>query len=135
MLRGTQEARGNKTNTTEYRPNKPRVGDYANKFFVGNAVEIMQDMPVRMVDLTVTNPPYDDLRDYKGYRFDAEEMLLGLYRVTKQGGVVVWVVGDRINGGKSLTSFEHAFIGRSVGFTVHDVMIYKKKNTPFEKNK
>ena len=78
-------------------------------------------MPARMIDLTVTSPLYDDLRDYKGYRFDDEEMLRGLYRVTKQGGVVAWVVSDRINGGKSLTSFEHAFIGRSVGFTVHDV--------------
>lgn len=109
-----------------------RVGDYINQFFVGNAAEIMDEMPGGMVNLTVTSPPYDNLRDYKGYQFDAKDMLQGLYRVTKPGGVVVWVVGDKIKSGmKSLTSFDHAFIGREVGFNVHDVMIYKKKNTPF----
>lgn len=53
-----------------------------------------------------------------------------LYRVTKPGGVVVWVIGDKINGGRTLTSFDHAFAARKAGFVVHDVMIYQK-NTPF----
>lgn len=84
-----------------------------------------------VVDLVVTSPPYDDLRDYEGFTFDCEAVAKGLNRVVKQGGVVVWVVGDRINGGRTLTSFEHAFIFREAGFIVHDAMIFKKRNTPF----
>ncbi len=83
------------------------------------------------VDLTVTSPPYDNLRNYNGYRFDILPMAAELFRVTKQGGIVVWVVGDRINGGRSLTSFEHGLAFRDIGFLMHDVMIYQKQNTPF----
>ena len=84
------------------------------------------------IDLTVTSPPYDNLRDYKGYRFSAEKMLKAILGATVSGGVCVWVVGEKISKGcRSLTSFEHAFVGRSVGWNVHDVMIYQKKNTPF----
>lgn len=102
------------------------------KFIVGDAVKYMEsELPENCIDLTVTSPPYEDLRQYEGYNFKAEDMLSALYRVTKSGGVVIWVVGDKINGGRSLMSFEQAFIGRSCGFIMHDVMIYQKKNTPF----
>ena len=57
-----------------------------------------------------------------------------LFRVTATGGVLVWVVGDRINGGRSLTSFRQAIYFQEIGFTVHDVMIYQKKNTPFTRS-
>ena len=102
-----------------------------NRFYIGNCVEVMMDWPEGCVDLTVTSPPYDDLRDYQGFRFDAGEVISALFRVTKPGGVVVWVVGDRINSGRSLTSFRHAILFQDLGFTVHDVMIYQKRNTPF----
>ncbi|MBM4104645.1 MAG: site-specific DNA-methyltransferase, partial [Planctomycetes bacterium] len=65
------------------------------------------------------------------YNFAFEEIAKELYRITKGGGVVVWVVGDRLNGGHSLTSFKQALYFKEIGFNVHDVMIYKKKNTPF----
>ncbi len=72
------------------------------------------------------------MRDYNGYKLDCKLIAEGLYRVTKKGGVVVWVVGDKIlKGNKSLTSFRQAIIFQEIGFNVHDVMIYKKKNTPF----
>ncbi len=106
----------------------------ANNLIVGDAVEILKSWNEACVDLTVTSPPYDDLRNYKGYSFDAESMLSAIHRVTKQGGVCVWVIGEKINGGRSLSSFDHAFIGRDCGFTVHDVMIYQKKNTPFQRS-
>lgn len=103
-----------------------------NKIICGDAVEIMSHMPEGSVDLTVTSPPYDELRNYNGYRFNFEGMALGLFRVTKRGGIVVWVVGDKTkNGNRSLTSFRQALYFQQVGFNVHDVMIYKKKNTPF----
>lgn len=91
----------------------------------------MYDMEASSVDLTVTSPPYDNLRDYKGYSFDFENIAKGLYRVTKNGGIVVWVVGDRINGGRTLTSFRQGIFFQELGFRMHDVMIYQKKNTPF----
>ena len=102
-----------------------------NKLITGDAVRYLKSVGTEFVDLTVTSPPYDDLRDYNGYKFDAKSMLSSILKATRPGGVCVWVVGERINGGRSLTSFEHAFIGRDVGWTVHDVMIYQKKNTPF----
>ena len=103
-----------------------------NEFVVGNAINILdKDFPENCFDLTITSPPYDNLRNYNGFVFDALSMLSAIYRVTKPGGVCVWVVGEKINGGRSLSSFSHAFAGRDCGFTIHDVMIYQKKNTPF----
>ena len=103
-----------------------------NKIVHGNAIEIMARMPGCSIDLTVTSPPYDELRNYNGYRFDFEGMAQNLFRITKQGGVVVWVVGDKTKkGNRTLTSFKQALYFQQVGFNVHDVMIYKKKNTPF----
>ena len=100
-------------------------------FFVANCVEFMSSMDEGIIDLTVTSPPYDNLRDYKGYSFDFENIARQLYRVTKPGGIVVWVVGDKINGGRTLTSFRQGIFFQEIGFQMHDVMIYQKKNTPF----
>lgn len=75
-----------------------------NSIIAGDCVKFMHDMSKDSVDLTVTSPPYDNLRDYKGYSFPFEDIARGLYDVTKPGGILVWVVGDRINGGRSLTS-------------------------------
>ena len=91
----------------------------------------MSAMPENCVHLTVTSPPYDSLRDYQGYDFPFEAIADQLYRVTAEGGVLVWVVGDRIKGGRSLTSFRQALYFQEIGFSAHDVMIYQKKNTPF----
>ena len=65
-----------------------------NKIYNESNLDTMKRMPDNFVDLTVTSPPYDNLRDYKGYSFPFEEIAKELFRVTKQGGVVVWVVGD-----------------------------------------
>ncbi len=81
------------------------------------------------IDMTITSPPYDDLRDYNGYHFPIEEIADLLYHKTAKGGVVIWVVGDRtVNGSESLTSFQHAFQFKEAGFKVHDTMIYAKNN-------
>ena len=103
-----------------------------DKIICGDAVEVMKTFPPNSIDLVVTSPPYDELRDYKGYHFDFKGIATGLFRVMKRGGVVVWVVGDKIKkGNKSLTSFRQALFFQEIGFNAHDVMIYKKKNTPF----
>lgn len=109
----------------------PDVAQRIGKLIIGNCVEVMRGWPEGAIDLTVTSPPYDKLRDYNGYEFPFEEIANELYRVTSDGGVVVWVVGDRINGGRSLTSFRQAIYFQEIGFAAHDVMIYQKKNTPF----
>ncbi len=99
---------------------------------VANCIEFMRDrMNANSVDLVVTSPPYDNLRNYRGYEFDFEGIAKQLYRVIKKGGVVVWVVGDKINGGRTLTSFRQGLFFQDLGFSMHDVMIYRKKNTPF----
>ena len=103
----------------------------AGGIYTADCVNFMRKMKADAVDLVVTSPPYDDLREYNGFTFDHKRVAKGLAKVVKKGGVVVWVVGDRINGGRTLTSFEHAFAFRKAGFAVHDVMIFKKRNTPF----
>jgi site-specific DNA-methyltransferase (adenine-specific) len=100
--------------------------------YQSDCVEFMRGIEANSIDLTVTSPPYDELRNYHGYTFDPEPIAAELLRVTKPGGVVVWVVGDKIKkGNRSLTSFKQALLFQRTGFNVHDVMIYRKKNTPF----
>ena len=89
----------------------------------------MARMPDCFVDLTVTSPPYDNLRTYNGYSFDFKAVAKELYRVTKQGGVVVWVVGDAtIKGSETGTSFRQALYFKDIGFNIHDTMIWRKTN-------
>ena len=81
----------------------------------------MARMPDDFIDLTITSPPYDNLRTYKGYSFDFEKIAKELYRVTKQGGVVIWVVGDAtIKKSETGTSFRQALFFNDIGFNIHD---------------
>jgi hypothetical protein len=92
-------------------------------------------MSDNFIDLTITSPPYDNLRDYKGYSFDFENISQELFRITKPGGVVVWIVGDQtINGSETGTSFKQALYFKEIGFNLHDTMIYLKTGTPFPSN-
>lgn len=102
-----------------------------NKIYNENCLDTMARMPDNFIDLTVTSPPYDNLRDYKGYSFDFESIAKELYRVTKEGGVVVWVVGDAtINGSETGTSFRQALYFKEIGFNLHDTMIYQTDKPP-----
>jgi site-specific DNA-methyltransferase (adenine-specific) len=94
---------------------------------LGDCLEVMKSLPSQSIDLTVTSPPYDNLRTYNGYSFDFEGIAKELYRVTKDGGVVVWVVGDAtINGSETGTSFKQALYFKEIGFNLHDTMIWEK---------
>ena len=100
-----------------------------NKNYNESNLETMAKMPNCFIDLTVTSPPYDGLRTYNGYSFPFEDIAKELYRVTKDGGVVVWIVGDAtIKGSETLTSFKQALYFKELGFNVHDTMIYRKLN-------
>ena len=102
-----------------------------NKIYNESNLDTMAKMPDSFIDLTVTSPPYDGLRTYNGYSFDFEGIAKELYRVTKEGGVVVWVVGDAtIKGSESLTSFRQALFFKECGFKLHDTMIYQKSVPP-----
>jgi len=89
----------------------------------------MKNFESESVDMTLTSPPYDNLRNYKGYEFPFEAIAIELFRVTKQGGVVVWIAGDAtINGSETGTSFTQALFFKEIGFNLHDTMIFRKKN-------
>ena len=106
-----------------------------NKIYNEDCLETMKKMKDNFIDLTVTSPPYDNLRDYKGFHFNFEEIAKELYRVTKLGGVVVWIVGDQTeNGTESGTSFKQALFFKEIGFNIHDTMIYEKSGTPYPEN-
>jgi DNA modification methylase len=94
---------------------------------LGDCAQVLASFPDACIDLSVTSPPYDNLRTYKGYTFDFEAIARQLYRVTKPGGVVVWVVGDAtINGSETGTSFRQALKFMEIGFNLHDTMIYNQ---------
>jgi DNA modification methylase len=105
--------------------------DFVNKIICGDCLEVMKKIPDGSVDLVLTSPPYDNLRTYNGYNFDFEGIAKELHRVTKDGGVIVWVVGDAtIKGSETGTSFKQALYFKEIGFNLHDTMIYHKNNYP-----
>lgn len=95
--------------------------------YQGDCAEVLSTFQSDCIDLTVTSPPYDNLRTYKGFTFDFERIAHQLFRVTRPGGVVVWVVGDAtIKGSETGTSFRQALYFKEIGFNLHDTMIWNK---------
>ena len=98
---------------------------------LGDCLERMKEIPDGSVDLTVTSPPYDNLRSYNGNNEQWgehvwHEVIKDLFRVTSDGGVVVWVVGDAtIKGSETGTSFKQALWAMECGFNV-ETMIWQK---------
>ena len=106
----------------------------------GDCLEVMKGIADNSIDLTVTSPPYDNLRTYAGtldWNFDIFKQVANeLYRITKDGGVVVWVVGDAtIKGSETGTSFRQALYFKDIGFNLHDTMIYQRKTAPLTHNR
>ncbi|MEM9716510.1 MAG: site-specific DNA-methyltransferase [Pseudomonadota bacterium] len=100
-----------------------------NGIYTANATDFLKSLKEASIDLTITSPPYDNLRSYNGYKFDPTKIADSLFRVTKNGGVVVWVTADAtINGSETGSSFEAALAFKSAGFRLHDTMIFLKKN-------
>lgn len=96
-----------------------------------DCIKTMERMESGSIDMILTSPPYDDLRDYKGYSFDFEGVSAGMLRVLKKGGVAVWVVGDRVrNGSESGTSFRHATGFIDAGLGLYQTIIYNKDAVP-----
>jgi DNA modification methylase len=102
------------------------------ELYNGDCLDVMKEIPDGSVDLTVTSPPYDNLRTYNGNNDQWGEhiwkgVIEELHRVTADGGVVVWVVGDAtIKGTETGTSFKQALWAMECGFNLHDTMIWNK---------
>ena len=102
------------------------------KLYQGDCLEVMKDIPDESIDLTVTSPPYDNLRTYNGnieqWNFDKfKGIAKELYRVMKDGGVIVWVVSDEtVNGSETLSSFKQALYFKELGFSV-ETMIWERQ--------
>lgn len=118
-----------------------------DEILCGDNVAIMSGWPDECIDLSIGSPPYDlvdyddqgnlvthsdkGLREYRGYSWDFTAVAQELYRVTKQGGVVVWVVNDAtVNGSETGSSFRQALYFMSVGFNLHDTMVYQTDKQP-----
>ena len=100
-----------------------------NKIYNENCLDTMKLFDNNFIDMVLTSPPYDDLRNYNGYKFPFEKIVKELYRILKFGGIVIWVVGDKTEkGSETLTSFKQALFFKEAGFNVHDTMIYNKNN-------
>jgi site-specific DNA-methyltransferase (adenine-specific) len=103
-----------------------------NNLYNMDCLEGMKRIPDGFVDLTVTSPPYDNLRTYNGnieqWSFEKFQAIAKeLYRVTADGGVVVWIVADAtIKGSETGTSFKQALYFKEIGFNLHDTMIWNK---------
>ena len=103
-----------------------------NTIICGDCLEVVKDWPDGCVDLVVTSPPYDNLRDYHGYvQIPVGTIARELWRVVKDGGIVVWIVGDAVvEGSETGTSFITAltFISppKRYQWRLHDTMIYNR---------
>lgn len=104
----------------------------SDEIICGDSLKVLGGFPAESVDLVLTSPPYDNLRDYNGFTVDFEGIARELYRVLKPGGVIVWVVGDQTkDGSESGTSFKQALFFKEIGLNLHDTMIYLKDSCPF----
>ena len=120
---------------------KPYYQDKESALYCGDNSKILKIFPDECIDLTITSPPYDDmdenfnpipkrgLRKYQGYSWDFKTITRELFRITKKGGVVVWIVNDpTIKGSESLASCYQKIYFRKVGFNIHDTMIFEVIN-------
>lgn len=100
-----------------------------NKIHNVDCLEFMKQVPDNFLDMIITSPPYDNIKNYKGFKFDFESIAKELYRILKDGGVIIWNVADQTkNGSETLTSFKQAIFFNNLGLNLHDTMIYKKTN-------
>lgn len=106
-----------------------------NRLYCGDAAKLLKEVDSNVCDLTVTSPVYDRIRKYDGFTFTFENIAHQLFRVTKNGGIVVWVVGDQtVDGDETGTAFKQALYFKHIGFKLYDTMIYHKSGFNFPAN-
>ena len=103
-----------------------------DKIYLGDCSEVMKQIDDNSIDMILTSPPYDNLRNYKGYTFNFEKIAKELYRISKNGSILVWIVNDStIDGSETGCSFKQALFFKEIGFNLHDTMIYWKNSFQF----
>jgi len=114
---------------------------FCNQIIQGNAAELIAQLPDDSIDMTLTSPPYGEMREYKDFdyqifsKIELPKIIQGLFRVTKTGGVVVWVTGDQTDEtGESGESMRQALAFKEIGFRLHDTMIYMKSGPSYPSN-
>ena len=112
-----------------------------NTLYRGDCLEVMKKLPSDSINLTVTSPPYDNLREYNGninqWDFEKFKQIADeLYRITSPNGIVVWIVNDAtIEYSETGTSFKQALYFKECGFNLHDTMIWQKISPYQHKNR
>ena len=112
----------------------PDFKDQLNQYYIENCIDTMNNrIPDESINLVLTSPPYDNMRNYNGnYSFDFETTAKLLVRKLAKGGVIVWVTNDAtIKGSESGTSFKQALYFKSLGLNLHDTMLFIKNTTTF----
>lgn len=106
---------------------------YLNKIHTDDCNNLMLKLPENSIDLVVTSPPYDKMREYSSEKeFNFRKVLINIKRILKDGGVCVWVVGDQTTkGSETGTSFKQALFAMEIGLLLHDTMIYQKSNCSY----
>ena len=103
--------------------------NFINEIWQADCTDALRNFEDDSIDLVLTSPPYDNLRNYKGYTFPFKKIAFELTRIIKPGGVIVWIVNDAtVGGSESGTSFQQALHFKELGLNIHDTMIFKKRN-------
>ena len=108
------------------------LGKYKlNDIYLEDCINGMKNIPDNSIDMVITSPPYDNLRNYNGYEFDLSKTGKEVYRVLKEGGIAVMVIQDQTKDfGKSLTSFKTITDWcDNAGFKLFETVIYRKHGT------
>lgn len=110
-----------------------QVNMFENKVYRMDCVEGCKKLESNLIDLVLTSPPYEDARVYSGKNtFNLENLAIELLRVTKPGGIVVWIVADITRDfNESGASFVQALKFKEFGFNLLDTMIWYKPNPMF----
>lgn len=106
-----------------------------NTLYCEDCVLTLARLPPNSVDMILTSPPYDNLREYDGINWNFQiftTIAQELARVLKVGGVMVWVVGDAtIKGSETFSSLRQALYFKDhCGLNAHDTMIYQRQGIP-----
>ncbi len=102
-----------------------------------DCLKILPTVDKESIDLIITSPPYDNLREYNEssfWNFDIfTKIANNLTYILKDGGVIVWIVKDAtIKGSETGTSFKQAlYFKDQCNLKLHDTMIYYKNSYPY----
>ena len=102
-----------------------------NKIYNMDCLEGMKLIPDNSIDLIVTSPPYDEIRDYKGFSLDLHNVGKEISRILKDGGMCVMVIQDQTKDGrKSLTSFKTIVDWCKTELDLWECCIYQRSGVP-----